>query len=1069
MQFSGNYRIDSILSSNPGLWERGSNTVTYSFTLPGSGFGSEMTTFTEAQIANVRAAVAYVEGVTGIDFVESTSTGATLLFGAQNLSGNIRGTWTYWSGQHTVALDTYDYGQSLSKGSVLYQVLLHEMGHALGLDHSFDGPYSLPSNENNTSNTLMSYTQSGGYKSTYSPYDLWALSWIYGGDGIRGTYGLNSTNGPTIPDAAYPPVTHALSGGGAARSEDAGSFTFTITRTGNTSAATTVTWQAGGGVDAADFGGTLATGSVSFASGETTKTATVSVVNDNTVEANEQLTITLTEASGPGAQINGAADEVQFTVNDDDAPPTVRVAGLSSASEGNTGTQSLTLTLVREGLVNKASTVAWTVLAGTASATDFAGGQFPAGQIVFAPGEQTKTITFGIAGDTLVEPDETFTVRLQSVDHAVIAAGSGGQAAGTIPNDDFNSTIRVTAPTAALAEGNDGQTLVGFTFTRSGDVSQPASASYRVDDTGHQLVAGTATSGQVSFAAGERTVTLNLPVAADGRFEADSTLQVSIAAVDGLGVTFDPAAAEVLVRNDDSKALVSVTADVPVQLEAHSGTVKHTFTVTREGDLSTAASMPWAVTGTANGTDFGNKLPTGTVSFAAGQGTAVITVHTRGDTTVEPDETFTLALMEGAELAPHATQGSATVTLVNDDLPPQIAIRASRETMVEGTSTNGRTMGEFIVTRTGDLSKTASVDWAVALITDGANVADFGGTVPQGKVSFAAGVSQVKIQVPIVQDSVMEADESFQVRLSNAQGAPLSTTNATAGMVITNDDLSAPVLSLRSAEILSRERDGAVVEFELVRTGLSSSATSVGWRVELGTADHGDFLAGQAMEGRVSFLPGQTVQKVTLKLTNDSLPELHDTFALVLHTPQDAMLGPIARTEVVIRNDDRPAEGPAHGPGAGQAAGLGLSRDFLFDAAYFAGVTGISVDDAYVQFQQQPASSWQSPTPLFDPDYYASRWDDLRGAGFDDATLFAHFNLYGVWEGRSPGGQFDAFDGARYLQENPDVAAYVNANLPDFLGSATNGAIAHFLIYGIHEERSVFDVTGNPIDLGYML
>lgn len=80
-----------------------------------------------------------------------------------------------------------------------------------------------------------------------------------------------------------------------------------------------------------------------------------------------------------------------------------------------------------------------------------------------------------------------------------------------------------------------------------------------------------------------------------------------------------------------------------------------------------------------------------------------------------------------------------------------------------------------------------------------------------------------------------------------------------------------------------------------------------------------------------------------------------------------------------------------------------------------------------------------------------------------------HYNLYGVWEGRSAGPKFDQFDGPRYLAENPDVAAYVNSHLPDFLGSATNGAIAHFLIYGAGESRLAYDLIGQAIDLGYVV
>jgi hypothetical protein len=80
-----------------------------------------------------------------------------------------------------------------------------------------------------------------------------------------------------------------------------------------------------------------------------------------------------------------------------------------------------------------------------------------------------------------------------------------------------------------------------------------------------------------------------------------------------------------------------------------------------------------------------------------------------------------------------------------------------------------------------------------------------------------------------------------------------------------------------------------------------------------------------------------------------------------------------------------------------------------------------------------------------------------------------HYNLYGVWEGRSAGPKFDQFNGNRYLTDNPDVAAYVDAYIGDFLGSRTNGAIAHYVIYGANEGRAAFDLVGQAIELDYLI
>ncbi|MEI6160206.1 MAG: hypothetical protein WCP77_10255 [Roseococcus sp.] len=94
-------------------------------------------------------------------------------------------------------------------------------------------------------------------------------------------------------------------------------------------------------------------------------------------------------------------------------------------------------------------------------------------------------------------------------------------------------------------------------------------------------------------------------------------------------------------------AIAATNAD---RAEGNSGPTAFTFTVTRSGDLTAAHSASWAVTGSgalfANTGDFtgGAPLPRGTVSFAAGEATKIITINVSGDTRYEGDEGFTVTL-----------------------------------------------------------------------------------------------------------------------------------------------------------------------------------------------------------------------------------------------------------------------------------------------------------------------------------------------------------------------------------------------------------------------------------------
>ena len=80
----------------------------------------------------------------------------------------------------------------------------------------------------------------------------------------------------------------------------------------------------------------------------------------------------------------------------------------------------------------------------TAAAGDFVGGVLPSGTVGFAAGETSKLLTIQVAGDTLVEPDEGFTVTLSAPSAgATIAVAT---ATGTIRADDTDVPTATAGP-----------------------------------------------------------------------------------------------------------------------------------------------------------------------------------------------------------------------------------------------------------------------------------------------------------------------------------------------------------------------------------------------------------------------------------------------------------------------------------------------------------------------------------------------------------------------------------------------------------------------------------------------
>ena len=274
--------------------------------------------------------------------------------------------------------------------------------------------------------------------------------------------------------------------------------------------------------------------------------------------------------------------------------PTVGVtAGDASVNEGNGGEPNYASIPV---FLTAASTSIVTVHYSTANGTALAGQDYVAqsGTLTFAPGVTQQNILVEIIGDTIVEPNETFTLTLS--DPSEGASILDGSATGTIVNDDTVTTsLSIAAASADKAEGDLGATPFTFTVTRAGDLS------------GSTIVGWAVTGSDV--------------------FDADF-------------IPFD----ELLGSADLLSRTASELGAYFPQIPSENDTGLPAFSL------------------------FGGAMPSGTVTFSAGEASKTITVWVLGETLMERDESFLVTLSNASEGTVIDT-ASATGIIRNDEHP----------------------------------------------------------------------------------------------------------------------------------------------------------------------------------------------------------------------------------------------------------------------------------------------------------------------------------------------------------------------------------------------------------------
>ncbi len=593
-------------------------------------------------------------------------------------------------------------------------------------------------------------------------------------------------------------------------------------------------------------------GTLTFLTGTATLTQTVSVTTtgDTVVEADEAVSVTLSNESA-NALISTAVGNSSFT-DDDTFTADISIDSPTAVAEGDAGTATIDFTVTIDASDPGADiTVDYLIGGGNENGTG--------GTLTFLTGTATLTQTVSVTtnGDTVVEADEAVSVTLSNASANATISTAVGNSSFT-DDDAFTADISIDSPTA-VAEGDAGTATIDFTVTI--DASDPGA-----DITVDYLIGGgneNGTGGTLTFLTGTATLTQTVSVTTNGDtvVEADEAVSVTLSNASA-NATIGTAVGNSSFTDDDTFT-ADISIDSPTAVaEGDAGTATIDFTVTIDAsDPGADITVDYLIGG-------GNENGTGgTLTFLTGTATLTqtVSVTTTGDTVVEADEAVSVTLSnESANATISTAVGNSSFT-DDDAFTADISID-SPTAVAEGDA--GPSTIDFTVTiDASDPGADITVDYLIA----GGNENGTGGTL-----TFLTGTATLTqtVSVTTTGDTVVEADEAVSVTLSNASAnAAIST--AVGNSSFTDDDTAAVTI----ANANGAEDAGAIT----VNATLDN-AVAGGFTVQVSTADGSATIADNDYTGLIQTLTfdgtAGEIESFSVTPTVDTVIEPNETITV---------------------------------------------------------------------------------------------------------------------------------------------------------------------------------------------
>jgi len=495
----------------------------------------------------------------------------------------------------------------------------------------------------------------------------------------------------------------------------------------------------------------------------------------------------------------------------------------------------------------------------------------PPYQVVFPPGLASSNLVVMPLNSTTTNGTETSVLTL--LEDPSYTLGSFAEATVSIADNRLTPlpTVNVVADQDTALQSGPTTGLLNFTS----DINFTNDLIVRYALSGTALMGSDylPLSGSITIPAGQTNAFLPLVPIDDLQIGTNHTALVTLQQNPAYQLGPNPSANITFLDNNPPPVFITTTSDLPLEGSPNTGA----FTVTRLGNLSANLLISYALSGSAvNGIDYA-ALP-GSLLIPAGQPTATIIVSPLQDAPLPAGNRTVVASLSTNAGSNIVNPGSATITILDDDLPG-VSLVPSLPTALEG-----GTNGAFTFTRTGSAAAPLTVFFTIyGTAINGADYAPI-----TNSLVIPAGTNGASLAISALPDAIHEASETVILTLECSPAYTVLTTIPQTVTIMDNNPGALPGVGFDLAAASGTRGVGIVTVFVLL-SAPSTAAVTVSYAATGGTAI-GGFVDYYLPSGQLTFAPGQTNQSFTFFVLNNSLLNPDKTIVISLSSPSNALL-----------------------------------------------------------------------------------------------------------------------------------------------------------------------------------